>query len=211
MSQEASELLGTKSSVIRREFRSQAARALVAGAIAGLVAAAAAAWSVVSQWPGLLGLVPAGAIMAFPRSCTSYSGWTDFKQGTGRMIVGAGTTYAEDIKFHSWKQTQADGTTTRNLRLSPYSPLDAGGEENHILTINEIARHNHSISTRNTAEIHDGLAGSQANYGIDQIYDQAGSTAGGYGPLHQVISFAGGSGGHNTMPPYVALYWCEKK
>jgi hypothetical protein len=147
------------------ELKSQIARALAAGVVGGLVAASVAAWGIVKNWPGLLGLVPTGAITAFPTPCGSNSGWADYKPATGRFIVGAGTAYSEDRKYHSWKQAQPDGTMV-DQRLTPYGGLDVGGEETHVLTIRELPPHGHSVSTRRQPGIHDGLGGSGADYGL---------------------------------------------
>jgi hypothetical protein len=193
--------------MLAKELRSGVLKAIAGGLVVGFVAAAGAAWGIVKSWPGIWGLMPPGAVVAFPETCPS--GWAEYRRGVGRMIVGAGHAYEDDRHRH-WEQTQADGTTKTRMPLTGYDVRQIGGEETHILTVRELPAHNHSISTSTKADIHDGLAGGQTDYGIDQNYNPNAATTGGFGVLNSTISPTGQNAAHNNVPPYLALYWCAK-
>lgn len=69
-----------------------------------------------------------------------------------------------------------------------------GGEENHVLTIPELAKHHHNVMVKQ-----DAVGGSGGNRlrpdatAIDAVTDDVGNDM-----------------GHNTMPPYYALFFIER-
>jgi len=162
-----------------------------------------------------LDTVPASAVVAFANTVSTTSadsqcpkGWKAFDEARGRIVIGAGIPVTDP--FSKWEQTQADGKTRKSVDISTYAPMTIGGEQSHILTIQQIPSHNHSISTRRGADMHDGLGGSNEPYGIDQNFDASVPDDGGFGVLRKVISSVGGDEAHSIMPPYIALYYCLK-
>ncbi|MEM1008743.1 MAG: hypothetical protein AAGJ35_07020, partial [Myxococcota bacterium] len=89
-------------------------------------------------------LIPAGAVMAFDRTSGCPDGWSEFTAGSGRMIVGVGKRVGVDGSFKLW--ADSDG-----------SVYETGGAETHKLTVSQMPRHGHRISTDDGREfIHDG-------------------------------------------------------
>jgi hypothetical protein len=69
--------------------------------------------------------LPKGSVLAFKRSECPI-GWSDFKKGFGRVILGVG---------------KGEGLTEKEL-------MDIGGEEMHTLTIEELPSHRHPYGDR---------------------------------------------------------------
>jgi microcystin-dependent protein len=150
--------------------------------------------------PGPAGDIPSGAVMAFDlERCPA--GWAPFAPAAGRAIIG-----------------DNDG---RN-GLSPRPHGTVLGEENHVLTADELAPHTHAGSTgtgkamryrtvgalgTNTANNHiTGWAGT-ANF-VDREDDGWALAA----HSHDFVTNGGAVGGkgHNNMQPSVALLYCKK-
>lgn len=68
-----------------------------------------------------------------------------------------------------------------------------GGEATHVLTVDEMPRHNHSIDNLN-------VSGSTTPYMTVQAQEKKG-----YGGNVQTF-FTGGGQAHNNMPPYIVVY-----
>lgn len=76
-----------------------------------------------------------------------------------------------------------------------YAVGDAGGEESHRLTINEMPSHSHSyIKYYTTKKVASSTTANYANY--SSISQNTGTT--------------GGGSAHNNMPPYYALAYIMK-
>jgi hypothetical protein len=140
----------------------------------------------------IIGAMPGGAVVAFDRPQGCPTGWTQFEEGSGRMIVGV------------------DG---KKYRL-PYEAGEPvymmGGAEMHTLTEAEMPGHTHRISTDIGVDVHNGLGGSKEDFGItkaftDQPYKTRWTTV-----LDDTLEITGGNEAHNNMPPYIALYFCKK-
>ena len=116
-------------------------------------------------------------------------GWKLFDEASGRFIVGAGF---------------GDGLTPRNVK-------DKGGEEMHKLEFAEMPSHGHRISTNNESNIHDGLGGSSEPHGILSTFADIPDKPGWPAVLPKMLENTGGDQPHNTMPPFVALYYCIKE
>lgn len=130
----------------------------------------------VTQFPTVL--VPAKAVVAF-HAASCPDGWKEVDFAKGRVIVGVG---------------EGKGLTPRHL-------LEAGGEEQHELTIEEMPRHKHVWrGVSNARQDEYGFEGSERN-----VYAEAGSS------IDNIGEETGMSQPHNTMPPYVALLYCEKQ
>lgn len=133
--------------------------------------------------------IPEGIIVAWSGSKNNIpQGWVlcDGTNGTpdlrDRFILGAGTKYS-------------------------YSK--AGGEDTHILSVDEMPAHTHDFSSKSEyfKGMYAGGIGSNLTYGTGCATTEEGS---GGKPL--TITYTGGDSAHNNMPPYYALcYICYKK
>lgn len=74
-----------------------------------------------------------------------------------------------------------------------YKAGATGGESTHVLTVDEMPRHNHSIDNLN-------VSGSTTPYMTVQAQEKKG-----YGGNVQTF-FTGGGQEHNNMPPYIVVY-----
>lgn len=74
-----------------------------------------------------------------------------------------------------------------------YKAGATGGEATHVLTVDEMPRHNHSIDNLN-------VSGSTTPYMTVQAQEKKG-----YGGNVQTF-FTGGGQAHNNMPPYIVVY-----
>ena len=74
-----------------------------------------------------------------------------------------------------------------------YKSGATGGEDTHVLTVDEMPRHNHSIDNLNAS-------GSTTPYMTVQAQEKKG-----YGGNVQTF-FTGGGQAHNNMPPYIVVY-----
>ena len=130
-----------------------------------------------------------GLIAAFDRDRTRPcpSGWRLFEPAGGRFIVGAGDNSFKDVN---------------GIDLSDHSVGVVGGEEKHLLIATEMPAHRHGVY-RHAAERSpsSGLegAGNADKNPASNVKDgwESGS--------------AGSDQPHNTMPPFVALYYCIKE
>lgn len=118
--------------------------------------------------------VPRGAVMAFNLK-TCPKGWHPFGVAAGRVVVGTGA---------------GAGLTVRSLG-------DSGGEEQHMLTVEEMPSHSHggNVSLGGHSYEHH-------QYGNGRLPGeswQSGTMA------------TGGNRPHNNMQPYIALLYCEKE
>ena len=128
-----------------------------------------------------------GAVIAFNRSekdgaCPK--DWTKFDPATGRFIVGAGIT--------------TDTALTDHPSLLDDAASAVGGEEKHKLNLDEMPSHYHGIR-RTQGKVGDGKYPDWTVMG-NQVIQTVG-----------VSDNAGRDQPHNTMPPFVALYYCIKK
>lgn len=133
--------------------------------------------------PGPAGLnaqFPAGAVVAFDRSCPE--GWRFFESGSGRFILGAG---------------KGRGLSEREIG-------DKAGEEEVTLTEAQMPRHAHRPPL-NKETFNTEIPGIGHRFN-DNAQNQGNHKFTGSGET----GFAGGGRPHNNMPPYIALYFCKK-
>ena len=87
-----------------------------------------------------LGGVPRGAILAFDRADltqdTCPQGWSPFKEGRGRSIVGVGDPSTAPGRF---------GLDEKGAPLANRSLRQHGGTESHLLSPNELPPHQHPV------------------------------------------------------------------
>lgn len=142
------------------------------------------------------------AVIVFDRKEGCPAGWTLFKDGHGRMIVGAGA-----------PPNQGEfANDSRGEKLEERSFRSPGGAQLHELTIDEMPRHNHETEFEFSAN---DLVGP-----VQVIARKIGNTGhallteGGLGVSNTEISVRigpkGSGSAHNNMPPYIALYFCKK-
>jgi microcystin-dependent protein len=93
--------------------------------------------------------------------------------------------------------------------LSRRSLGESGGAETHSLTTSQIASHSHNLLA-STSEVNQSTAnsnalGAGAGFPPSNLYtDQSPTDA-----LNSAsVAYAGSSGSHNNMPPYLTLNWC---
>lgn len=143
--------------------------------------------------------VPEGAVVAFVTECPA-SGWRRYEQAASRMIVGAATT--EELE--SGPSSHRNGSNGKALTQRPLNQIN--GTEAVTLQPENLPAHNHSVrqSTSNIEVAREATLGA----GITAVSAprtnvsraSSDSTTGNMGAAVSVYN----------MPPYVALYYCEK-
>ncbi|WP_435659864.1 hypothetical protein [Leisingera caerulea] len=139
--------------------------------------------------------IPSGAIMAFdlPGGCPV--GWRQYRQLSGRVIVGTGRSGNTDAKD--------EFLTAREL-------YDRGGRETVTLSIEEMPTHRHGIPMVTAPHdfLDDGV-GTNAPY-FDYSRRSDVRTKIGDSRPDQGVYAAGSGGSHENMPPFLALHYCLK-
>jgi hypothetical protein len=140
--------------------------------------------------------LPSGIVAAFdlPNGCPE--GWAIFEPAISRVIVGA---------VGPSRSMQVPTSDMHGSRLSARQYRSDGGEEGHVLKLDELPKHSHSFRL--------GMATAPAQNESDQRLMRASDSARGGSTL------TGGTGPgdnlqgepHENMPPYVALYFCMKR
>jgi hypothetical protein len=123
--------------------------------------------------------VPKGAVMAF-NLAECPNGWSPLVAASGRVIVGAG---------------KAEGLSERKL-------AEEGGEEKHVLTVDEMPSHNH------TNGVYQYLLTANGQW-TARIGDDSPNEP---NLAHMApLAASGGSQAHNNMQPFHVLTYCERK
>lgn len=132
---------------------------------------------------GTFNYLPKGIIVSWT-GATAPNGWVlcDGANSTpdlrGRFVLGAG---------------QGTGLTNRAIATT-------GGEENHVLNVDEIPSHQHGLSVL----YEHGRSFSGANGGDHPFKNNSGTNT-------YKTDFIGGSKAHNNMPPFYALAYIMKQ
>ena len=126
-------------------------------------------------------LIPPGAVLAFNRPDCPLVGWKPFAPLAGRVIVGAGS---------GMRDQTGKALTARTVGQS-------GGEEAHVLTVDELAGHSH------------GYMYSSGQHSPSQV-DHTPQEFGLKDRPNTQTSASGGNKAHNTMPPFYVLTYCER-
>lgn len=127
--------------------------------------------------------VPAGAVVAFDRPDGCPPGWSNFRPGAGRFILGVGGRY---------QLPYADGEPR----------YQTGGAAAHRLLPSELPAHAHETEI--------GTDFGFALFGTGASRPNAIVTRRRGGRSLSLTSETGGNAAHNNMPPFVALYYCKK-
>jgi len=181
-------------SEIRKQAVQQAAKWTLAGALALILFAATGWWlylqpKIDEYIVSASDSMPAGAVVAFLSTesvtCPGKA-WTLYEEAKGRFIVGAG---------HGDRS-----------KLTPRKLGDTGGNENVVLSKDEMPAHNHGGATGGS---------SMGNYVEWPAGHAAAGAFSGNSPFSVVdhthgITSEGQNQAHDNMPPYIALYFCKK-
>jgi len=144
-----------------------------------------------------LDALPDAAVVAFDGSACPED-WEPYTPATARMIVGAGDKWHP--KHRKWeKQLPTGGVEPTDLES--IEAMSSGGEVAHILTVEEMPEHAHTMLWGRTDVDTEGRKGkgNDVKRGLLPIR-----------PIHSTLS-EGAYKPHNNMPPYIALYFCQKK
>jgi len=147
----------------------------------------------------VLASLPQGAVIAFTTPCPP--GWTNYSAANARFIIGAGKT--SESTFPTWQQELPTGGV-QNLPLTEQAVNHSGGEESHILTVEQIPAHSHRVYRH--------AAGTEFNKGeANGFVPGAGSgDAGTFTKDTNTTGETGGGKAHPLMPPYLALNYCKQ-
>lgn len=136
-------------------------------------------------------ILPAGAIFAFDLPTGCPSGWRDSENLKGRFIVGAS---------RNNKNLDENGNP-----LGSYEIGKSGGEEKHKLIEDEMPSHSHQSGLYGdpSAKYLNPNGGGKA-LRMQYAWDGAGNA-------YFTTDTRGKGDAHNNMPPYLALYFCQKE
>jgi microcystin-dependent protein len=164
--------------------------------------------------------MPAGSVVAFSQKCPVAFGWSEYAEGAGKFILGAGQGIIRYRGPH-----RPDGAK-ESATLTSVDSGDQGGEEAHLLTIPEMPKHNHGgvakeKSRNDTIDEEKGvgvrlLANADDDYSTGERgrADKTGlkiNVSQKYKDQPQyTIETDGGDELHNNMPPYISLFFCKK-
>lgn len=139
--------------------------------------------------------MPSGAVVAFNATAGCPKGWQLFAPAAGRVVVGANLLADKEGESIINEDSKGNLLTVRRL-------MDQGGSESHKLTLAELPPHNHHNGAykyllRKTGQgTYSGASDNTRNE--PNLYTAA------------ALKPAGNGKPHNNMPPFVALYYCQK-
>ncbi len=81
--------------------------------------------------------------------------------------------------------------------LTPRKPFETGGKERHALTVKEMPKHSHGGTLQSSGYSFEHHQSNGRLPGQKHGYDRD-------------TAFTGEGKAHNNMPPFIALYFCEK-
>lgn len=178
---------------LKVEFTSKAVWAIVA--LIGIIASWLWGWFAAGGPSRALGAIPSGAVVGFDLENGCPQGWSSYKEGGGRFLIGAVT--KEQIGKIPGKFVR----DARGVDLAPRPFGVPGGKQQHSLTIEEMPSHYHGVF--------------RADSGADGKYPKPQYMAG-YNNLPAptdpsgVTGLTGSGAAYDIMPPYVAVWMCRK-
>lgn len=146
------------------------------GSFSDLAVCASNKWKLVNTQPN--------QVVAFNGSCPS--GFAEFNQADGRVLVGAGTLY--------------DADSGRNIT---YNVGDIGGEAMVALTVNEMPSHSHTYTDAYFSE-HWGWEGPRNQPGGKGGQDNDNNLY----TMSRTSAATGGNQAHENRMPYYVVNWC---
>lgn len=205
-------IVADATTAVKKEMYKRFAVGVVSGVLGLVVLSALGAWQLLL--PALksqIGGVPSGAVLAFDRQPSNPcpEGWRRFKETTSRVIVGAGN--SNDVNEEKYALAE------NGQPLTPRAYREHGGEEAVRLTEEQMPVHSHQVIDPG----HDhSITLERTNFGeyAGYFWTRRELSQGarrkdfrvGKSPANISLNDAGGSGPHNNMPPYIALYFCKK-
>ncbi len=133
--------------------------------------------------------VPTGLVVASLEECLALPGeWREYEAARGRMVLGANPNGT-----HGYAE-RAFGSE--------------GGFEEVALDEAHLPPHSHEVTWRGVHSI--SLNNSRGNVGNDNQYRLEWKSEAGNAGDNMVTNRVGGNQPHPNMPPYIALYFCEK-
>jgi len=178
------------------------ALSLAAFVVAALVAGAGGMLAAMSWYWHTYVDIPSGLVVASLHKCGDIpgGGWKEFEAGGGRFIVGAGRHLNPGINEYDVFTTEGKAPPDRLTKAT-------GGKEKHELTIDEMPSHNHAPDSRFALLLKPVEAGEkQGSSAWDDWRDGVKPNV----QLSKKIETQGGGQPHPNIPPYVALYYCQK-
>ena len=133
-------------------------------------------------------VLPPNAIVAFANENGCPDGWKIYRPALSRVILGA-------------YQTNIEHDVVANADLTPRVINGVGGEERHALSVAEMPAHFHEVYPHAGQIV--GTGGRSAGAGSDDPNPPSRTNG--------LTSSVGGGAPHNTMPPYLALFYCIRK
>lgn len=130
----------------------------------------------------------------------------DYVYPVGSIYMSVNSTNPQTLFGGTWTELQGKFLIGRN---STYTAGSTGGEAAHTLTVAEMPSHNHSMikSSDGTAWAAMGWpeSASAAEHGPSNWGTSSAPKVQGVG-----AGYTGGSGAHNNMPPYLAVYMWKR-
>ena len=144
--------------------------------------------------PGISGELPKNAVVAFDNSAGCPGGWEPFLAAQSRAIIGA--TFGTGSEPGLGNNEYGSALIERKYR-------DHGGAEAVILRLSQIPTHNHGLLLTMAA----GPGADLHHYDNPSARDLIASSS--IRPDAPNVA-EGQNQPHNNMPPYIALYFCQK-
>lgn len=150
--------------------------------------------------------VPSGAIIAFQRPCAEIVGWDEFEDGAGKFLLGVGEGILRPRGPH-----RPTFTKDSDIELTLVKLNDQGGEERHVLSLDEIPAHQHRVEFDwgydiNSKDDDDHRSPARIDVADGKPYQDARKEHKG---ALMTKKLNRGVTAHNNMPPYIALYFCR--
>jgi hypothetical protein len=140
---------------------------------------------------------PPGAVVAFDLPTGCPKGWSTFERGMSRTIIGTSGTGLSVF--------DVPNLDAHEHKLRAYAYQSTGGEEKHTFTIEELPPHDHGIPLLQHSE----YVREKGYQGTDNVGLDASRTDPKWGVV-RYTQMVGGGQPYNTMPPFIALFYCKK-
>lgn len=153
-----------------------------------------------------------GSVVAFSVPCANVAGWTDYKEGWGRFIIGAVEAEQLDSIPAGFRTSQSGGDLSARPIGKP------GGDEAHVLTVDELPAHEHGIGAKGAGNGSPmgWIAADNVLFGTGPgpksvlVHAGGAEEANCTGDRCRTTMTTGRAQPHSNMPPYVALYLCQR-